>query len=63
MCQSSSRKQNENQAIQALSKKPKIFRVLIFLAGWIQDRNYSNTRLYGGKIICVMASISFFTSL
>ena len=30
-CQSSSSKQNENQAIQALSKKPKIFRVLILI--------------------------------
>ena len=35
MCQSSSSKQNENPAIQALSKKPKIFRALILLAGWI----------------------------
>ena len=28
-------KQNKKKAIQALSKKPKIFRVLILLAGWI----------------------------
>ena len=35
MCQPSSSKQNENPAIQALSKKPKIFQVLILVAGWI----------------------------
>ena len=35
MCQSSSSKRNENPAIEALSKKTKIFRVLILLAGSI----------------------------
>ena len=33
MCQSSANKQNENQAIQALSKKTQRYRVLILLAG------------------------------
>ena len=35
MCQSSSSKQNENQAIQALSKKTEVFLPLILLTGWI----------------------------
>ena len=53
MCQSTSSKQNENPAIQALSKEPKIFR----LAGY---KNESIVTLnYGGKIICVMANIIF----
>ena len=56
MRQSSSSKQNENPAIQALSEKPKIFQVLILLAGTIETLNY------GGQIICVMANIIFHNS-